>query len=70
MYSFPLMLAPQLPDMDVGNSPSIRCIVLQFGKYVKSYDAVSKHAINNKLKVQVLMIIVIKAENIVAMYWP
>lgn len=36
MYSFPLMLAPQLPDMEVGNSPSIRCIVLQFSTYVKS----------------------------------
>lgn len=28
-YSFPLMQAPQLPDMEVGSSPSMRCIVLQ-----------------------------------------
>lgn len=60
------MLAPQLPDMEVGSSPSIRCIVLQFGKYIKSHNAVSKHAKMNKLKVQVLMIFVLKAKNTVA----
>lgn len=27
------MQAPQLPDIDGGNSPSIRCIDLQFRQY-------------------------------------
>lgn len=60
MYSFPLMLAPQLPDMEVGNSPSIRCIVLQFSTYIKSYNAAYKSAKINKPKPDVLIILDLK----------
>lgn len=70
MYSFPLMLAPQLPDMEVGNSPSIRCIVLQFSTYIKSHNAAFQPAKINKPKPDVLIIFILKPKNTVAMFWP
>lgn len=53
MYSLPLMLAPQLPDMEVGNSPSIRCIVLQFQKKTnkKTFSPSKQSKCNNPLEI-------------------
>jgi len=69
MYSFPLMLAPQLPDMEVGSSPSIRCIVLQFSTYIKSSNAAFKLAKISKPKPDVLIIFIFKPKNTVATFW-
>lgn len=54
MYSFPLMLAPQLPDMEVGSSPSIRCIVLQVSTDVNSGNAAFKSATNEQAQARSL----------------